>query len=58
MSQVPRGVVSFNLQRPRHSVRLTYRPNAVLRVLRSLRISHNKFLQASKWILTLILILS
>ena len=34
---------------PRHSVRLTYRPSAAL--LGSLRMSHNKFLCANKWIL-------
>ena len=33
---------------PRHSVRMTYRPSAALRLLRSLRISHNNFLRASK----------
>ena len=38
---------------PRHSVRLTYRPSATLQLLGSLRISLNKFLWASKWILTL-----
>ena len=37
--------------RPRHSVRMTYRPSAALRLLGSLRISHNKFLQANKEIL-------
>ena len=37
--------------RPRHSMRLTCRPSAALRLLGSLRISHNKFLQANKWIL-------
>ena len=41
----------------RHSVRMTYRPSAALRLLGSLRISHNKFLPANKWILILILIL-
>ena len=35
----------------RHSVRKTYRPSATLRLLRSLRISHNRFLRANKWIL-------
>ena len=39
----------------RHSVRMTYRPSAALRLLGSLRISHNKFLRANKWILILIL---
>ena len=34
-----------------HSVRITYRPRAALRLLRSLRISHNKFLLANKEIL-------
>ena len=34
--------------RPRHSVRMTYRPSAALRLLGSLRISHNKFLRANK----------
>ena len=34
-----------------HSVRMTYRPSAALWLLRSLRISHNKFLWANKWIL-------
>ena len=43
--------------RPRHSVRMTYRPSAALRLLGSLRISHNKFLRTNKWILILILIL-
>ena len=32
----------------RHSVRMTYRPSAALRLLGSLRISHNKFLRANK----------
>ena len=36
---------------PRHSVRLTYRSSTALWLLRSLRISHNKFLWANKWIL-------
>ena len=36
-----------------HSVRMTYRPSAALRLLGSLRISHNKFLLANKWILLL-----
>ena len=34
--------------RPRHSVRMTYRPSTALRLLGSLRISHNKFLRANK----------
>ena len=34
--------------RPRHSVRMTYRPSAALLLLGSLRISHNKFLRANK----------
>ena len=34
--------------RARHSVRMTYRPSAVLRLLRNLRISDNKFLRANK----------
>ena len=34
--------------RLRHSVRMTYRPSAALRLLGSLRISHNKFLRANK----------
>ena len=37
---------------PRHSVRMTYRFSAALWLLGSLRISHNKFLQANKWILS------
>ena len=37
--------------RPRHCVRMTYRPSAALRLLGSVRISHNKFLRANKWIL-------
>ena len=32
----------------RHSVRMTYRPSAALRLLGSLGISHNKFLRANK----------
>ena len=40
--------------RPRHSVGMTYRPSAALRLLGSLRISHNKFLRGNKWILILI----
>ena len=32
----------------RHSLRMTNRPNTALRLLGSLRISHNKFLQANK----------
>ena len=38
--------------RPRHSVRMTYRPSAALWLLGSLKISHNKFLRANKWILS------
>ena len=34
--------------RVRHSVRMTHRPSAALRLLGSLRISHNKFLRANK----------
>ena len=34
--------------RLRHSVRMTYRPSAALRLLGSLRISHNKFLRVNK----------
>ena len=41
--------------RAHHSVRMTYRLSAVLRLLGSLRISHNKFLWANKWIFILIL---
>ena len=41
--------------RARHSVRMIYRPSAALRLLGSLRISHNKFLLVNKWILILIL---
>ena len=33
--------------RVRHSVRMTHRPSAALRLLGSLRISHNKFLRAN-----------
>ena len=36
-----------------YSVRMTYRPSAALRMLGSLRISKNKFLQANKRILLL-----
>ena len=39
--------------RAHHSVRMTYRPSAALRLVGSLRISHNKFLWANKWILIL-----
>ena len=35
---------------------MTYRPSVALRLLGSLRISHNKFLRINKWILILILI--
>ena len=38
---------------PCHSVRMTYRPSAALRLIRGLRISHNKFLRANKWTLIL-----
>ena len=37
----------------RYSVRLTYKSNTALWLLESLRISHNKFLLANKWILIL-----
>ena len=37
--------------RAHHSMRMTYRPIPALRLLGSLRISHNKFLRANKWIL-------
>ena len=57
----PRTVLSLScfkvsqcINCPRHSVRLTYRPSAALWLLGSLRISHNKFLWSSKWILLLI----
>ena len=40
----------------RHSVRMTNRPSATLRLLEGLRICHSKFLWANKWILILILI--
>ena len=40
--------------RAHHSVRMTYRPSAALRLLGSLRISHDKFLRANKWILILV----
>ena len=32
--------------RVRHSMRMTYRPSAALRLLGSVRISHNKFLRS------------
>ena len=38
-----------------HSVRMTYRPSAALWLFGSLRISHNTFLQANKWILPILL---
>ena len=50
-------MVSGSRPHARHSVRMTYRPSPALGLLGSLRISHNKFLQANKWILILILIL-
>ena len=39
--------------RARHSVRMTCRPSTALRLLGSLRISHNKFPRANKFILIL-----
>ena len=42
--------------RPRQSVRMTYRPSAALWLLGSLRISHNKFLLANKWILSYLIL--
>ena len=58
-SVVSRGAVCSNAYggwfapRARHSMRMTYRPSAALWLLGSLRISHNKFLRANKWILIL-----
>ena len=40
-----------------HSMKMTYRPSAALQLLGSLRISHNKFLPANKWIFILILLI-
>ena len=45
------------MPRPRHCVRLTYRPSAALRLLGSLRISHNKFLWFNKGILILLILI-
>ena len=43
--------------RPRHCMRITYKPSAALRLLRSIRISHNKFLRANKWILRFLILI-